>query len=248
MDASLIVFKQCHNVMPIYRYLDPDEIQQLQPVFMTSEDGTTAPTSKKNDTVRRNELLTYLRPDILRLFEDPVAGYLLLQRLLVDKSASRVIFEMIRVWRPVELFPLLIRVIMATSSSGDENGFHGLFENPTGHLFLKHIIDLEKSTAALTANAHRAASAPSEVSINESNSLVKGLVRYVPEGADDHDDVLPLDQWWNYNRGALILAEICTVDWVRTPLRQKLKASKSSIESLASNGSKGCVALLAQLA
>jgi len=192
-----------------HRYFDPAELEVLQPNPTIVEGGEEVPTSKKAFSVRREELLQFMK-NVLTELCIRHAG-----ELLRSIPGSKVLREVFRMFPSSDLALAVVEAcsdsLKLTSTSNDgmgEDSNLSLFEHPVGHLALKHVI-LDES---------RTASVQSDVTLSK-------LLLEKFKGS--------LMQIASSNRGAFVVGALVKVKFIEEHVVSELKMAEPEISKLA---------------
>lgn len=121
--------KSANNAPRWQKYLDPYELEVLHRNPTIIEDGESAPTSKKEDETRMQELAVYMKELLVEVCVKHT------EELMKSKPGSRVLMEVCESFAPEELFGAIVEACA--------EGEVALWEDPVGHLALKQIFLLE---------------------------------------------------------------------------------------------------------
>lgn len=196
------------------KYFDPYERQVLDPNPTILEDGKKVPTSKKNPETRRKELMNYLRKPLIEMCS--MHADVLLRSL----PGSRVLREVYFAFHPQEVVDAVVAVCVAELSTSGENGDAlTLFEDPVGHLAVKHLLSCDADEKALFATAF----------------YDKMQSRLMKVGSS--------------NRGAFVLTALLKVESTRKKSLAELSSHKAELCKLAKQGraTAGFTALLQEM-
>jgi pumilio family protein 6 len=185
------------------KYFDPYErsILEHQPTIL--ENGKEAPTSKKDPSARRQELLKHISQGLVELCANDA------ERLLKSLPGSRVIKEVYNNLSSKEVVDAVVEVcesaLDGAVGAGTKEGAaqFSIYEDPIGHRALKNLIlcDAEREVPLF------------------SKSLVDRLGDRLADMAKS-------------NRGAFVVAALFKVPSLRSQVQEKLKASKKNLTKL----------------
>eukprot|EP00986_Skeletonema_menzelii_P009596 scaffold4394_cov149-Skeletonema_menzelii.AAC.11 len=113
-----------------HKLFDPYEVSALHQNPTVTENGEEVPTSKKESETRRRELLVYLK----ELLVDVCTKHT--EELMRSKSGSKVLIEVCESFASEELFQAIVD---ACADESEDEKTLPLFEDPVGHLTLKHL-------------------------------------------------------------------------------------------------------------
>ncbi|CAM9406164.1 unnamed protein product [Chrysoparadoxa australica] len=120
------------------RYFDPEELATLEPVMVPSEDDPSVlvPTSKKDPSARRRELLTFMQKPL----EDMCIAHA--SQLMRSKFAgSKIVYEAMRCLRTSEL----VEAVAEAAAAGTDGRAEGpMYDDNAGHLCLKQMLKCER--------------------------------------------------------------------------------------------------------
>ena len=190
------------------KLLDPYEVSALHQNPTITENGEQIPTSKKEDETRRRELLVYLKELLVDVCNDHT------EDLMRSKPGSKVLIEV------CENFPseeLNTAIIDACADESEDEKILPLYEDPVGHLTLKHLFQSESKKSS------------------DEDDL--SLARSFYEKFKDELGAIATS-----NRGAFVLSSLlqtCVKDEAKTVL----KKHKKDITKLAKGGKAGCKVL-----
>jgi hypothetical protein len=114
------------------KYFDPYELSILHrnPTITEKGEDGPVPTSKKADEVRRQELVAYLNELLLGVCMSHA------KEMLRSKTGSRVLLEVCESHPSTEVYNAIVE---ACCCETDDDNYLSMFEDPVGHLTLKHI-------------------------------------------------------------------------------------------------------------
>ena len=126
------------------KYFDPYELSVLAPNPTVEENGEEVPTSRKDASVRRKELLKHLREPLIDLCKNHTG------ELLRSIPGSLVLREVHNAFKSKDVMSAIIEackrsVAKSTENSGDDTPLP-LFEDINGHRTIKNLILSEGST------------------------------------------------------------------------------------------------------
>jgi len=121
------------------RYFDPAELKVLRPNPTVMEGGEEVPTSKKDFSVRREELLQFMKKVLTELCMHHA------NELLRSIPASNVLREVFRLFPSNDIALAVVEACVKSMEMNDdgnegEDSCTSLFEHQIGHLALKHLI------------------------------------------------------------------------------------------------------------
>mmetsp|Transcript_19468 Transcript_19468/g.33196 ORF Transcript_19468/g.33196 Transcript_19468/m.33196 type:complete len:624 (-) Transcript_19468:88-1959(-) len=200
-----------------HKLLDPYEVSALHQNPTVTENGEEVPTSKKESGTRRRELLVYLK----ELLVDVCTKHT--EELMRSKSGSKVLIEVCENFASEELFQAIVDV--CADDSEDEKALP-LFEDPVGHLTMKHLFLSESKKS----------------SDDDDLSLARMFYAKFEE---------ELGSIATSNRGAFVLSSLLQT-CVKDEAKKALKSHKKEITKLAKGGKDvkklaGCKVLLEAL-
>jgi len=200
-----------------HKLLDPYEVSALHQNPTVTENGEQVPTSKKESGTRRRELLVYLK----ELLVDVCTKHT--EELMRSKSGSKVLIEVCENFASEELFQAIVDVCAVDSE--DEKALP-LFEDPVGHLTMKHLFLSESKKS----------------SDDDDLSLARMFYAKFEE---------ELGSIATSNRGAFVLSSLLQT-CVKDEAKKALKSHKKEITKLAKGGKDvkklaGCKVLLEAL-
>ncbi len=189
------------------KYLDPYEREVLHQNPTVTEHGESVPTSKKDDETRRQELVVYLKD----LLTDACTKHT--EEMMRSPVGSRVLSEVCEAFPSEEIFSSILQACAASmqdamSDSDEEKNELSMFEDPVGHLVLKHLF-LHESKKTLD-----------EDDLSFSHMFYSKF----------HEEFGKIA---SSNRGAFVLAALLKVQCVMSKVKESLKKHKSEISKRA---------------
>jgi len=115
------------------KYFDPSELEILKPNPTVLENGEQIPTSKKNASTRRVELLRYMKNLLVELCT------LHADELLFSRPGSKILREVFETFPSKELSESIIDVCKRKNTNKDSKEL-SIFEHPVAHLAIKNLI------------------------------------------------------------------------------------------------------------
>jgi pumilio family protein 6 len=185
---------------------DPFEIEVLHRNPCVTENGESAPTSKKEEETRRQELLVYLK----ELLVDACTKHT--EELIRSKAGSKVLLEVCEQFPSVPLFSSLVDAcndslkLKESGEGGDK--YLTILEDPVGHLTLKHLFLAE-----------------SKRDVDEDGASLARM--FCSTFQNNFGEIA------SSNRGAFVLSSLIQVPSVKNDVKKALKGSKKDITKLA---------------
>mmetsp|Transcript_28218 Transcript_28218/g.59686 ORF Transcript_28218/g.59686 Transcript_28218/m.59686 type:complete len:647 (+) Transcript_28218:147-2087(+) len=188
------------------KYLDPYEREVLHQNPTVIENGESVPTSKKDAETRRQELVVYLKD----LLTDACTKHT--EEMMRSTVGSRVLYEVCEAFPTEEIYSSILEACAesmedAMSDDDDEQKSLSMFEDPVGHLVLKHLF-LHESKKSL-----------------DEDELSFARMFY----SKFHKEFLKIA---SSNRGAFVLAALLKVQSVMTEVKESLKKHKTEITKI----------------
>lgn len=118
------------------KFFDPYELSVLFENPMVKEDGQMVPTSKKDEELRRSELLKSLKEPLLELCTESS------KELLRSRPGSLILREVYETFGPTEE---LVKTMVSACGDGDDLS---IFQDAIGHLAVKNMILVDKDSKA----------------------------------------------------------------------------------------------------
>lgn len=197
-----------------HKYLGPEELCVFE---------RASTTSKKDAEVRRLEVIAFLREPLEALIVADAAA------LMCSRPGSAVLLECMRTWQSDAVVAAVAEAAVAPldgDAAAADGGAERMFEHAVGHLCLKKLLLQQAATETESGQAPSA-----DVSL-----AAALLQRLAPKGSATLD-------WFEANRGAIVLWALLQVPSAGKELRSRLKPRMSAIRAKAKT-SKGAQQLL----
>ncbi len=172
------------------KYFDPLELEILKANPTIIENGAQIPTSKKNPSTRRLELLQYMKSDLIELCNNHT------DELLRTWPGSKILREVFDTYPSKELAESIVNVCKNTNAEKDDDDSKdiSIFEHPVAHLAIKHLLlaDIDREDECIFANSLHNAYKGDLMNIASSNrgALILSAMAKVVQLKNDVDSEL----------------------------------------------------------
>lgn len=201
------------------RYFDPYELGVLRSGASVTEGGEEVPISKKNPDTRRTELLQYIKSLLIELCSAHAGD------MLRSAPGSRILREVLAAFPSQQLADTIAEACAVSTEGGTKD--LSMFEDPMGHLAIKHML-LDEAEPSGDGDED-------DERISLASSLLSHFGGKLPEIAAS-------------NRGCFVLVAMLKVNGVKSDALEELKKNESKIKKPAGKKMKaGQVALLKAL-